>query len=518
MSLRALRSPLKAIGRTRKISQSRPVSKMTRVPLPLTPAEKLFRQCLLDCRSQMQSVPGMNDLVLRWTGGWVRDKLLGVQSHDIDVALSTMTGWQFGQAMQIFMKEHGAKYEQEAETQGINSQVKDIHKIAANPEKSKHLETITTKMFGIEVDFVNLRKEVYNEESRHPQMEFGTAEEDALRRDATVNALFYNLDTQTVEDFTKQGLEDMEKKIIRTPLAPHQTFRDDPLRVLRLIRFACRLGYEIEPASKEAMKDKSIHEALRVKISRERVGTEVGKIMAGPDPYTGLKYINDFDLYNTVFADPADLEGGADPQKAVIAYEGLQRILEEKSSICLGLKPKQDQALSWYLAAYTPWAESSMKAYNASREGIKATNMMSKTLKDAIDLRPNILKAIALVEDDTATRGDVGMAIRQCKEAWRSHVLYSLLCDLAEQEFSKVVSRYQKFVGFIYEQKLEEAYAMVPILKGNDIKDVLGAPKGGPWLKKAVEKLAEWQYNQEEPTREQAMEMIASNKAELGLG
>jgi tRNA nucleotidyltransferase/poly(A) polymerase len=466
----------------------------------------------------MQAVPGMKDLVLRWTGGWVRDKLLGVQSNDIDVALSTMTGLQFGQALQAFMKENGSKYEEEATKQGINAQVKDIHKIEANPEKSKHLETITTRMFGIDVDFVNLRKEVYDEESRNPQMEFGTAAEDALRRDATVNALFYNLDTQAVEDLTGRGLEDMEKKIMRTPLEPYQTFKDDPLRVLRLIRFACRLGYEIEHDSREAMKDKRIHEALRVKISRERVGVEVGKIMAGPDPHTGLEYINDFDLYGTVFADPAHPEDSPNPKKASLAYDGLQRILDQKSAICLGLRPKQDQALSWFLAAYTPWVDSAAKAYNAAREGIKATNAMSRTLKEAIDLRPDILKAVRLVQDDSATRADVGMTLRQGKEAWRSHVLYSLLCDLAEGgDFAKVADTYQKFVSFIGEHQLEDAHTIVPILKGNEIKEALGGPKGGPWLKKAVDVLAEWQFNHPEATKEQATEMIASKKADLGL-
>ncbi|KAK5210952.1 CCA tRNA nucleotidyltransferase, mitochondrial [Exophiala xenobiotica] len=485
--------------------------------LTLTPTEKLFRQCLLECRQEMQGVPGMKDLGLRWTGGWVRDKLLGVQSHDIDVALSTMTGLQFGLAMQTYLRENGVKYEQEAKRQGLNSEVNRIHTIAANPEKSKHLETITIRMFGIDVDFVNLRKEVYTDDSRNPQMEFGSAEEDALRRDATVNALFYNLDTQTVEDFTRQGLEDMDKKIIRTPLEPYQTFKDDPLRVLRLIRFACRLGYTIEADSKEAMKDKSIHEALRIKISRERVGTEIHKIMAGPDPYSGLKYIQDFALYAVVFADPGDAYS-PDGEIALRAYDGLKRILDEKSTICLGLKPKQDQVLSWFLAAYVPWAESSVKAYNAAWEGIRATNAFRRILKESIDYRPDILKAVELVNINKASRADVGMTLRQSRETWRSHVLYSLLCDIAAGDFTQAVDRYQKFVAFVHEQKLEDAHTIVPILKGNEIKDALGGPKGGPWLKKAVDIIAQWQFNHPKATKEEAKEMIASKKTELGLG
>ena len=493
---------------------------MASVQLPLTPAEKLFRKCLLECRKEMQDVPGMKDLVLRWTGGWVRDKLLGVQSHDIDVALSSMTGLQYGQAMQAFMKGHGKKYEEEAVANDINPQIKDIHKIAANPEKSKHLETITTRMFGLDVDFVNLRKEVYDEQSRNPQMEFGTAEEDALRRDATVNALFYNLDTQTVEDFTKRGLDDMDKKILRTPLPAFQTFKDDPLRILRLIRFACRLGYEIESAAKEAMKDTSIHESLRLKISRERVGVEIGKIMAGPDPDIGLNYINQFDLYSTVFGNPMIPQDdfSVDANEAVLAYDGLRRILEEKRFICHILGTKQDQALSWFLAAYTPFVRSSSGAEHASREGIKATNKMSKTLKDAIDLRPKILDAVKLVNENRETRADVGMTLRQCKEAWGSHVLFSLLRDIVEQDFSTATDRYEKFLGFIHTQDLDDAYTVAPILNGNQIKNALGGPKGGPWLKIAVDMLAQWQFNHPGATKEEAIEMVASKKSELGLG
>ncbi len=155
-----------------------------------------------------------------------------------------------------------------------------LHKIKANPEKSKNLETATTKIFGFDVDFVNLRKETYEADSRNPKMEFGTAVEDALRRDATINALFYNLHTDEVEDFTG-GLKDLDDKYIRTPMEPRTTFLDDPLRVLRLIRFASRLGFRIDAESERWMGDEGIKEALKLKISRERVGVEVEKMLKG---------------------------------------------------------------------------------------------------------------------------------------------------------------------------------------------------------------------------------------------
>ena len=135
---------------------------------------------------------------------------------------------------------------------------------------------------------MNLRKETYTEESRNPTVEFGTAEEDALRRDSTVNALFYNLNSLEVEDFTKRGLQDLELKVIKTPLPPLETFTDDPLRVLRAIRFASRLGFDIDEGDKQAMCDARIKQALKVKISRERGGTEVLTMLKGRQILMGL--------------------------------------------------------------------------------------------------------------------------------------------------------------------------------------------------------------------------------------
>lgn len=243
--------------------------------ITLTPQESKLRSLLLDVARYIDESKEIKEqLELRFAGGWVRDKLLNIPSHDIDTAINVMTGYAFSLKMKEYLDvpENRLKH-------GIES-VSNLHKIAANPEKSKHLETVTTKILGYDVDFVNLRKETYSVDSRHPQMEFGTAKEDALRRDATVNALFYNIHTDKVEDFAG-GLADLHARLIRTPLAPHQTFIDDPLRVLRLIRFASRLGFTIDPESEVSVCDATILEALKLKISRERIGTEIEKMLSG---------------------------------------------------------------------------------------------------------------------------------------------------------------------------------------------------------------------------------------------
>lgn len=491
---------------------------MTSKPITLNPRETLFRQCLLDCRNQMTQVPGMKDLELRWTGGWVRDKLLGVTSHDIDVALSTMTGWQFGQALQTYMKTNATKYEEEAQKQGFKAEIKDLHKIEANPEKSKHLETITTRMFGIDVDFVNLRKEVYDEKSRNPQMEFGTPEEDAMRRDACVNALFYNLDTQLVEDFTRRGLEDMELKIIRTPLAPYQTFKDDPLRVLRLIRFAARLHYAIDPESLKAMADPTIHAALRLKISRERVGVEIGKIMTGPDAFGGLIRIYHLDLYKTVFADPNADTTQLDISSFPVALDALRRILAESPSLCLILRPKDDPTAAWTLASYVPYRDDEATAVTAARESIKATNTISKILSDAIKYRKRIKTVVSRTSAKGTTRAEAGVLLRDCGKSWRFHVLYSLLSDAVDDGFTEAKNRYIEFVKFVQEQGLEGAAELRPILNGNDIKKALEISKAGSWLKDAIDIVIEWQFAHPQATAEDATEFIQQKRNQFPAG
>ena len=281
-------APKDAMGS--KAAESREENSLALPQVKLTPLEESLRLLLVDTAEYIQHNGSINiqstiggDLTLRFTGGWVRDKLRGDPSHDIDVGISTMTGFQFGLALQEYLKIPGVldKYKARHPEEDLERVMSGLHKIAANPEKSKHLETVATRIFGFDVDLVNLRKETYTEFSRNPQMEFGTAAEDALRRDATVNALFYNLHTCQVEDFTGKGLQDMKDGVIRTPMPPHQTFKDDPLRVLRLIRFASRFGYAIDQETEQAMQYDDIKTSLKAKISLERVGTEIEKTLRG---------------------------------------------------------------------------------------------------------------------------------------------------------------------------------------------------------------------------------------------
>lgn len=296
-AVRATTPPVIFAARTRRQTVMADSAVFTDQSIPLNPVEAQLKGLLVDVAEYINKSQeaaevekeGKNvnePVILRWAGGWVRDKLLGTESHDIDVAINNMTGEAFALRLRDYCDADPAHREKHS----IGPQdVGNLHKIARNPDKSKHLETTTIKLFGLDVDFVNLRKETYTEDSRNPQVEFGTAEEDALRRDATVNALFYNLHTGKVEDFTG-GMMDMDRKLIRTPLEPLQTFMDDPLRVLRLIRFASRLGFTIDEEAKSVMGDERVLEALKLKISRERIGVELEKMLKGMFYFSFLTY------------------------------------------------------------------------------------------------------------------------------------------------------------------------------------------------------------------------------------
>jgi tRNA nucleotidyltransferase (CCA-adding enzyme) len=221
---------------------------------------------------------------LRVSGGWVRDKLLRRESDDIDIALDDMMGEQFAKLV--------------VEHLGVS---KHVGTILANPAASKHLETACLHLFGFHIDLVNLRSEEYSDTSRIPQIKFGTPQQDAFRRDLTINSIFYNISQDTIEDWTGLGFADLEQRIARTPLHPLQTLLDDPLRVLRIIRFATRFDLSILPEIAEAAQDPQVQESLLEKVSRERIAKEYALTMKGYNPVRALELIQAYRLTQIIF-------------------------------------------------------------------------------------------------------------------------------------------------------------------------------------------------------------------------
>jgi len=216
-------------------------------------------------------------------GGFVRDLILNRPSPDIDVVT-------IGSGIQLA--------EMVAKKLGSNIQVSVF----------KNFGTAMLKYQSLEVEFVGARKESYNEDSRKPIVEDGTLEEDQNRRDFTINALAICLNSNRFGELIDPfgGIQDIENKILRTPLEPGITFSDDPLRMMRAIRFASQLGFTIEAKTLEAiaLNKKRIHI-----ISKERIGEELNKIILSSKPSVGFKLLDKTGLLEIIFPELHRMKG-----------------------------------------------------------------------------------------------------------------------------------------------------------------------------------------------------------------
>ena len=196
------------------------------------------------------------------------------------------------------------------EQNGIELAKAVVEKI--NPKlKVSVFKTYGTAMFkhnGLDLEFVGARKESYSEDSRKPSVETGTLEDDQKRRDFTINAMAISLNKDNFGELMDpfNGREDLQNKILRTPLEPHQTYSDDPLRMMRAIRFATTLNFNIEENSLNAIQQ----EAERIKIvSMERVMVEFNKIMRSDKPSKGIKLLEETGLLNYILPELTALKG-----------------------------------------------------------------------------------------------------------------------------------------------------------------------------------------------------------------
>jgi putative nucleotidyltransferase with HDIG domain len=215
-------------------------------------------------------------------GGWVRDLLLNRDSKDIDFVC---VGSGIALAKSVSQK-----------LQGSNLTV------------FRNFGTAMVKFGEAEYEFVGARKESYRRDSRKPLVEDGTLEDDQKRRDFTINAMAFSLNKDTYGDLIDpfKGTQDLQRKIIRTPLNPDRTFSDDPLRMMRAVRFASQLNFDIEPDTFESL----VNNASRLEIiSAERIVTELNKIISSQTPSYGFNLLFHSKLLHQFFPEMVALQG-----------------------------------------------------------------------------------------------------------------------------------------------------------------------------------------------------------------
>jgi len=216
-------------------------------------------------------------------GGFVRDKLMGRLSKDIDI-VCVGSGLELAKAtaMQFSPKPKVVYY--------------------------KNFGTAQLKWKDLEIEFVGARRESYRRESRKPIVENGSREEDQQRRDFTINTLAISLQSNDfgllIDPFN--GQTDIENGVIKTPLDPHTTFSDDPLRMMRAIRFASQLGFHIEEKTLAAIRETKERIVI---ISQERIAEELNKIILSSRPSVGIKLLFDTGLLHLIFPEMVALHG-----------------------------------------------------------------------------------------------------------------------------------------------------------------------------------------------------------------
>ncbi|MBS1518384.1 MAG: HD domain-containing protein [Bacteroidetes bacterium] len=243
----------------------------------ISPENKLIRK--------IGRIADRNNVSAYLVGGYVRDLIMGKEGNDIDIMV-TGDGIEFAKYVAVeFGKELDSVY--------------------------KNFETALLMKDGIKIEFVSARKESYNRGSRKPDVEHASLEEDLSRRDFTINAIAAGINEnnfgEVIDNFG--GLQDIENKIIRTPLDPFRTFDDDPLRIMRAVRFASRFGFEIEENTFSAVREMAHRLFEEGVVSRERITNEFLQILMTDKPSIGLDLLYRSGVMEIIFPEIAELEG-----------------------------------------------------------------------------------------------------------------------------------------------------------------------------------------------------------------
>jgi len=471
---------------------------MAPMKLQVTPIEEALFGRLL-------KVAG-SDVTLRVAGGWVRDRLLtqhanqdSAPGHDIDILVVGMSGEEFGKRVVVELE------------------LDKLSTFRANPEKSKHVETSRVNIGPIEIDFAMGRKETYDDESRIPvSVEPGTPEEDANRRDFTINSMFWNLSTNELEDFTGQGLTDLfgdrtNSGTIRSPGDPLRRFMDDPLRVLRGLRFSARFGLPIHQDTWAAMSDPKVIRCLFEKTARERIGEEFLKSMKEcPRANDFFEKANELGLWDRLVTDAllgSEFEGKLAPwamsqknrhhqlnlwdhtmqvvkacgEDPVVRIAAFLHDIGKRFVPCQGTNTAGD----------TNYHEHEDHSAKIAKLFLSHLHLPSEVVDLVCPLIAMHMRPYSLMD---ASPKSIRRMLRDMDTAHISleNLFQHVTADVTAKSENRIDSEAElKQVLDLRArmQKISEEPILVPrntcILDGNEIKEALNRPKDGPWIKAA---------------------------------
>jgi len=437
-------------------------------------------------------------------GGFVRDLILDRPSKDIDIV---------------------------TEGKGIDL-ARDVAK-ELNIRKVNVFKNFGTAMFNfgdLEVEFVGARKESYNRGSRKPVVEDGTLEDDQNRRDFTINAMALSLNSKNYGELIDpfNGMRDLDLGVIRTPLDPNITYNDDPLRMMRAVRFATQLGFTIVPESINALK----RNATRLEIiSMERIHIELNKIILAKRPGQGFKTLAKTGLLEQFFPEMVDLQG-VEKRNGIGHKDNFLHTLQVLENV----SDKSDDLWLRWAAILHDIAKPPTKRFDKRNgwtfhghedKGARMTPVIFKRLKLPLDAKMKFvqklvllhLRPIALTKEvvtDSAIR-------RLLYEAGDDIDALMILCraDITSKNETKV-ERYLKNYDIVIKKlkEVEESDSIrnfQPPVTGEMIMKTFGIPPSRPIgdIKKAIKEAILEGDIKNDP--EEAFELMLKLGLEMGL-
>jgi len=467
----------------------------------------------------------LNDLktTIRVVGGWVRDKVTGRDSNDIDLALDNMGGKKFIFEAQDWLRER-------VEFKGFGI-------VKAKNEQSKHMETVVANIMGQNIDITNLRGSDTNSEKK---IKLGTPEEDAYARDLTINSLFYNIKTGEIEDFTKKGLNDLKEGIARTPLPPQQTLTDDPIRVLRIIKFITKFELKIDPELAEGLKDQSILDILGTKIGKARIAQHLKAILVHSKAFQSITNLYNFNIIPCLFEIPPEcvqkneIKGYFEQSYRLCEMFGRYFVVYEEVKMTKTVLESYDYGKIRFLM-YMTGLLGPFGKYNVKKDQKEETLprwIMAKSFNFSAE-ESNIVTMIIenkdifrdFLKDFLAGKNilvDIGKFLRkldQWGKIWELIFIFAAVNDLADGKESaeKIMEDYGKLYEYIYDQKLQGFYQTQALLNAKDIKKRYKNASQDE-LDVVMDNLMRWQIENPFSNAEELKEEITKDKEKFKKG
>lgn len=419
-------------------------------------------------------------------GGWVRDKLLGMESNDIDVVIFGVSDLVELEASLARLKNEGGP--NAALIQGINLWRK-------NPEKGKQFDVLLIKIKTIKVEFM-LPRSILNDFN----LKLGTEPEsplkhDALSRDLTINAMFYDIKLDCVRDDTGLGIEDLQNKILRTPIEAKYTFQADPIRIFRSIRFITKLdGYQLTDEIINYLHTSDCKDTLK-HVARERIVTEVTKIIESEQYLVGFDIMAQCNLFNVVFPQNS---GGTWTEELETTSTNLLKLLLELGPK-LGPRACSKKVIV-FSVCLLPLYMKLRKFPFTKWEMVEEWKLDSSTVDDIVLLVESYHFLELFSENIEQLAHDnivsIGRALRKLGEKWYMSWLLLFfsryLCGKSSIEnFSTEYDSYNAVLRSLSFLGRVPVWKMPPLINGAVLKSKYGLE--GPNIGKLLEKMIDWQ-------------------------